>query len=312
MTTVLLLGLSLGGCDGDDLVPIAWTGVQHFPHTPEERGQYLQIEELLGPEGATIDSPLPGTYIVRGMYDLTELDHTWEVHYGLKGDMCSELKLDRLQWGQWSGSFELSCESRDRDRRAYEREPWRLKTVVVVLETRETQRDHFHVTEEVILYGEALAAVPALASVVLGQGVPGAAIYSPGTAGPHPVVLLDKDGRQFEVGWGVRKVDNRLLPAGWFPSSVGEAELVAVFDSTSKKSYGQRCFYDRGPAIDRFHRDLIITLRAAKTGQVIASTTLQGPRHPCPDHAPAQQTETYSGIPSKERIESWLRTYVAP
>ena len=61
------LAVSCGGGSSNDLVAMVWSGVTHRYGVNKN---HPTITELLGPEGATVDSLLVGTYVVRGTYDL--------------------------------------------------------------------------------------------------------------------------------------------------------------------------------------------------------------------------------------------------
>jgi hypothetical protein len=315
---IVLLGLPVVACD-DDLVPIAWSGIRH--DTLEGGGQHLEITELLGPEGATIDSFLPGTYVARGTYAVTGFENHDYVRITLSvPDWCfrrrkSHAHIDRLRAGQASGNFEASCKpERGRDaeelisRRRDRGEGQRMHVSLIIEDYSAGPPVPVDVQylEEVTLYGRALAVVAAVAPVVHGQAVTMAATYSPGGAEPHPVVVLDGDGQPWD--W---RYSNSRLPAGWYPHSVGEAELVAVLDQGRVRTQ-VFCSYIGGPNTRKIRRTLNIKLRAAKTGEVIDSTTLIGPWPDCAEYEAVETTETFGRAPSLEEVVAWLRTYVDP
>ena len=55
------------------LYPISWNGVEHYYGSSNN---FLTISELLGPQGASISNIVPGTYIAKGIYDLTGSRYT--------------------------------------------------------------------------------------------------------------------------------------------------------------------------------------------------------------------------------------------
>lgn len=141
---------------------------------------------------------------------------------------------------------------------------------------------------------------PALSQVGRGLGIPQAGVYE---GSEHPVVLLDSTGN--EHAWSDE------LPMEWLPMAIESTQLV-VCVGEEREIKIQTCQYLTGPPITRYRYTLGVELREAKTGRVVAATTLDGswPRA-------CQHTESYSltrlegSHVSFDQVREWLRSYVA-
>ena len=130
-----------------------------------------------------------------------------------------------------------------------------------------------------------------------GTGIPQAAAYQ---GNIHPVVLLDSGGHIHE--W------SKDMPTEWVTTKE-ETQLVACLERKANEI--ETCQYEDAPSITRYRYTLDVVLREAKTGEIVASTTLYGslPR-------PCEQTEEYEltvlkgSDVSSEQLQEWLEEYV--
>lgn len=133
-----------------------------------------------------------------------------------------------------------------------------------------------------------------------------ATAYDPYKAGIHPIVFISANDQE---EW------NDNLPEAWRPSSVGQAELVAVLRFINVQAEERR--YKIGGAgggfadIYSYRVDTEILLREAKSGNLIASTIFRGGPAPSLKHRlPAGTQALYGNIVAYQIIELWLKNYV--
>lgn len=150
-----------------------------------------------------------------------------------------------------------------------------------------------------------------MSPLVQGKGVPEAAPYDASAPGPHRLVLLIASGQPFLAGSSPEGL-NTLLPADWLPSSVGETELVALLGPEREVALGSEWYRpNRGgnpEQVTRVRHDLDVTVRQARTGEVVCRTTLQGnDPPPFPTSVPAGTTkiETMTHLEDAVLVE-WL------
>ena len=142
------------------------------------------------------------------------------------------------------------------------------------------------------------AHVKLFSQVFRGGGIPQAAAYQ---GNQHPVVLLDSKGNEHD--WS----DN--VPIQWLSTVVEETQLVVLIGNENKKAI-EICQY-AGPDITRYQYSLDVVLREAKTGKIVAKTTLFGSKPRA-----CMQTEVYSltklegSHVSFDQVYEWLREYV--
>ena len=87
---------------------ISWNRVKHYYGN---KNLYLTVEELLGPPGATIKNIIPGSYVVRGRYDLTGSPYTnGKITLGFSGKIISgDGENDFIiKEGKLTGTFEVN------------------------------------------------------------------------------------------------------------------------------------------------------------------------------------------------------------
>lgn len=132
-----------------------------------------------------------------------------------------------------------------------------------------------------------------------GIGVPQAASYQ---GDIHPVVLLGSDGNKHE--WSIH------LPAEWLPVAVEQTQLV-VFVGEEKGKIIETCHFYSGPDIKRYQYSLDVVLHEAKTGEIVASTTLHGslPRG-CRHSEDWSLTRLAGSTVSFEQLQEWLEEFV--
>jgi len=125
-----------------------------------------------------------------------------------------------------------------------------------------------------------------LAPVLQGQGIPDAAEFNPETPGPHLFIILDASGNVHL--W------NKQIPPEWVPINVYETELVVVIEDRIVPLDSQA--YIGGPSITSYRRDIDILIREARTGEILISSTMEGPNPaPFPINPPKEQTKMYGG-----------------
>lgn len=141
-----------------------------------------------------------------------------------------------------------------------------------------------------------------LSPVCKGIGVPEATAYQ---GSKHPVVLLGSDGKRHN--W----TDD--LPIEWRPTTEEEIQLVACVGGEKEKAL-ETCSYYATPPYDkvtRYQYILDIKLREAKTGKIVASTTLRGsePRA-CSQKEYYHVTKLEGSHISISEVQEWLHKYV--
>lgn len=141
-----------------------------------------------------------------------------------------------------------------------------------------------------------------LLEVCAGGSAPDAAPYA-GGPGLHPVMALSTATNSLH-SW-----NNQL--GAWTSANPTEIQLVACIGQETRVEI-EECYYN-GPNIHRYVFRVPVQLRAATTGQVIASTTLEGtPPRNC------RQTEPYYLVTlegqhvSYTDFSNWARGYVNP
>jgi len=139
---------------------------------------------------------------------------------------------------------------------------------------------------------------PTFSQICEGLGIPQSADYQ---GNEHPVVLLDSTGNEHD--WSDE------LPIEWLPVVVEETQLVVCVGEEKERKI-QNCKY-MGPDIERYQYNLHIQLREAKTGNIVAATTLYGspPRY-CESEEDYWLTRLEGSHVSLDQVEEWLRGYV--
>ncbi|MDH5266703.1 MAG: cohesin domain-containing protein [Candidatus Bathyarchaeota archaeon] len=130
-----------------------------------------------------------------------------------------------------------------------------------------------------------------------GEGVELAAAYE--GQGIHPITMPTYSN------W-----DRGCLPREWLPTNVTEVQLV-VFIKHERELVLEVCEYAGGPDVTRFQYCVDVKLREAKTGRLIASSTLYGsvPRE-CRWLEAFGQTRLEGSRVSAHQLRTWLETYV--
>ncbi len=128
-------------------------------------------------------------------------------------------------------------------------------------------------------------------SVCLTQGWQDATPYNPTKAGIHPIIYYA----------------NPLLPQEWQPSPLSSVELIVCEQVTYQ--HVQTCFYTGGKFYTRDRRQFDLTLREAKTGNIMATKTFYGSEpDPCPPTTIFGGGST--GTINYDEINNWLKGYV--
>jgi len=137
----------------------------------------------------------------------------------------------------------------------------------------------------------------AFSDVSEGNGVVEAAIYE--GHGLHTIVLLNSSGSPHP--W------TNKIPMEWRPVNVTDVELV-VFVGDEKETV-ETCYYD-GPSIKRYQWGLNVELLEAKTGEIVAGTTLYGYTRECWEIELYKTTEIRGAHVEFEKLKQWLETYI--
>ena len=144
-----------------------------------------------------------------------------------------------------------------------------------------------------------------------GEAVAEAVSYDGGPV-PHKlidIVEIGSSGEWMSAGW-VRS----LAPSGWFALSIEELQLVLVYTYTHVHT-GRTALYIPGGTMELVHQIATCTLRKAKTGEVVASTTIEGDRK-FPDSVTIRIGEPDDGLVydkmdfAHSKLISWLQPYV--
>ena len=150
----------------------------------------------------------------------------------------------------------------------------------------------------------------ALAAVCEGQAVSETAAYSQ-VPGIHPVIVLRG---QEGSSW---RVDASYSLAEWQPQGLQNVELVACLQNNA--TLIETCPYtlenSQSVSVERYQYLTHVTLREAKTGQIIAKTDWSGSE---PEKCSAQTTfkegepvkKVYGVAVGGREVESWLQPYV--
>jgi hypothetical protein len=128
--------------------------------------------------------------------------------------------------------------------------------------------------------------------VCSGQGWSGASSYNPLTTGIHPIIYYS----------------NSILPLQWQTSSPGLVELVACESRTYNNV--QICFYTGGRTVSRYMIQVDVTIREAKTGNILAQKTFySNSPDACPPTTYSWSSSIYGTINYTD-INNWLQNYV--
>jgi len=133
-----------------------------------------------------------------------------------------------------------------------------------------------------------------------GQGVPDAAEYIPGP-GLHPIIPLRLNGQ--------RHTWTNKIPEGWRSENVSDTELVVLMSVQIEVAIEVVRYV--GPDISRYQYHVDVVLRAAKTGEIIDSTTIYGtePRE-CRQSEDYDLTELHGDKVPFSDLSDWLEPYV--
>ncbi len=142
--------------------------------------------------------------------------------------------------------------------------------------------------------------------VCSGKAVSTAAEYMPNKYA-NSMMPIDSKGEKHDLAalegvWGTY----------WLPESVSNTELVACFAEAQKINVGT-CKYDDGTSIERYMQRLVISIYAARTGELIDAITLDGPRPTtCPEKkvAGGEQPDYLGDPPYGRTIIDTLRPFI--
>ena len=182
---------------------------------------------------------------------------------------------DQAEFNRWKGSVNTEG-----------------KQIVIIMDSSKEVTAVFGV-EESILKMSAVAAG--------GQAIQEAAAYNK-SLGMHHVVLLASFG-------GIHNW-TQMLPKAWWPKAITDTELVALVGELMEQEL-QTCFYrNNAPPIVRYRLSLDVRLVSAKTGRVVAQTTLYGsiPRA-CDLQAPWSMTRLAGSTPALPEVKEWLEQF---
>lgn len=133
-----------------------------------------------------------------------------------------------------------------------------------------------------------------------GNGIIEAAAYE--GEGPHPIVLLNSSGKKH---WWTDRI-----PMDWRPINVSDVELVVIVGEIESIVL-ETCHYYTGPDVERIAFYRHVELIEAKTGEMVAETTLYGPGpRPCMKFELESTTAIYGSGVSFGQLKEWLESYV--
>lgn len=153
--------------------------------------------------------------------------------------------------------------------------------------------------------------IDAATAVYEGRGSSKAADYS-AEAIPHLVFVAGKLSNG-EIASHSYYLTGAGAPAGWFATKASEMQLVLTIDSVDKIPDGTRGYSIGGVnygvhTVQLRHNVAHLSLKIAKTAEVIATTTVQGDRN-YPNEVSAG-TQTVSDGLDCGPLVNWLRPYV--
>jgi uncharacterized repeat protein (TIGR02543 family) len=144
----------------------------------------------------------------------------------------------------------------------------------------------------------------ALSPVCKGIGIPRATTYD---GDRHPLVLLDSDGNKH--AWS----DDLQVKWGWLAATIEETQLVVCIGKEQEQVVETCRYWTSGPPIIRYKYSLGVKLSEAKTGKVVAITTLYGSEPlPCENVEPYYLERKEGSHVSICQLEKWLWKYVEP
>jgi hypothetical protein len=178
----------------------------------------------------------------------------------------------------------------------------RIKTLVSVLLTillvTVIYGFAYHFTKRRPAYNEAFWIT--MQKVCGGEGNEGAAIYN-NSSGIHKVVPSE----QFGDLWLYT-----MMPYDWLPATLEETELV-ICVSPEKTVLIQDCQYIPMGDYARYQNERDISLRAARTGEVIAQIKIYGSNPPeCPATLSIQHGHGAGGDVNSGEVIRWLRSFI--
>lgn len=116
----------------------------------------------------------------------------------------------------------------------------------------------------------------------------------PGTGQIHPIAICGSDIE---------------IPENWQPNHPEDLELIACI--SREQSSIQVCNYTNGGRHTRYRQLCSILLHSAKTGEVIASTSIYGGTPPpCPNSISGLTSWRYGPSVTDAEITAWLEDYV--
>jgi hypothetical protein len=140
-----------------------------------------------------------------------------------------------------------------------------------------------------------------LKPVVEGTGVPEAAAYDPDKPGIHPVIFISP------IHQGLYDVS---LPKTWIPVNIGQTELVAAIRFNDVLLETRNYIYRAIGKVGRYRVDTEVSLREARTGNLIAATTFSGSVPPPFPGMLKAYTILKGATASPDIIVTWLKSYV--
>lgn len=133
-----------------------------------------------------------------------------------------------------------------------------------------------------------------------GDGVEQAAAYE--GEGIHSIIM-------FTLPHARSLWDTTCLPREWWPTNITEVQLVVLVGH--REVVLEVCEYLSGPDIRRIQNCVDVELREAKTGRLIASTTLYGSKpRKCRKWEALGLTRLVGSVVSTDQLRMWLETYV--
>ncbi len=142
-----------------------------------------------------------------------------------------------------------------------------------------------------------------LAAVCAGTGVPAAAAYP---ASPAQLISFDTKSDGFAL--------SNHAPLDWKAKTLKDTALVLCL-AEDKESLIETCNYTSDKQIKRFIHIQAVELRAAQTGEVVATADLEGEEpEKCDDKERLRDdvVDRTGDKVSSDQLKSWLEPYVLP
>jgi hypothetical protein len=150
-----------------------------------------------------------------------------------------------------------------------------------------------------------------LVNVCQGQAAIAAQAYEPTLApSTRGVVFVHRDISQDDR---FHLYDSHIFTRTWQPTNPEHAELVVCISENKRFELLETCAYKSGRhTLNRYRNTIDVELRAAQTGEAIATTTLSSDAILCPATKPIgdEREWNWSGQLPDAKLYGWLKPYL--